>query len=73
MFLAFLGPPTYLRQHKQYCKSAEIAIFFDPTHPPLCWRNTWMVPNGKKFASINILAGNAAVLTETWQVFGKSK
>ena len=35
MFLAFLGPPTHLRQHKQFCKSEKLP-FSDPTHPPLC-------------------------------------
>ena len=32
MFLTFLGPPTYLFDDLQYCKSSKIAIFW--LHPP---------------------------------------
>ena len=46
-YMAFLGPHTYLRQHKEYCQSAKIE-FSDLTHPCLCWRKTWMVPKLRK-------------------------
>ena len=49
--------------------------FSDPTHPPLCWRNTWMVPykkknpqtKGKYFAKhlFCILAKHIFTLSET--------
>ena len=26
--------------------------FSDPTHPPLCWRDTWMVPYNKSTVEI---------------------
>ena len=42
MFLAFLGPPTYVSINSNV--NQQKLPFSDPTHPPLCWRNTWMVP-----------------------------
>ena len=42
MFLAFLGPPTNVSINSTV---NQLKLpFSDPTHPPLCWRNTWMVP-----------------------------
>ena len=43
MFLAFLGPPTYVSINSTV--NQQKLPFSDPTHPLLCWRNTWMVPN----------------------------
>ena len=42
MFLAFLGPSTYVSINSTV--NQQKLPFSDPTHPPLCWRNTWMVP-----------------------------
>ena len=42
IFLTFLGPPTYLFDDLQYCKSSKIAIF--RPHPPTSLLMfTWMV------------------------------
>ena len=38
----FLGPPTPLMIYSTV--NHQKLSFSDPTHPPLWWRNTWMVP-----------------------------
>ena len=43
-FLAFLGPPTTSLMIYGTVNHQKLP-FSDPTHPPLWWRNTWMVPN----------------------------
>ena len=50
MFLAFLGPPTYVSINSTV--NQQKLPFSDPTHQPLCWHNTWMVPKrfGSKFS-----------------------
>ena len=45
MFLAFLGPPTYVSINSTV--NQQKLTFSEPTHPPLCWRNTWMVLEAK--------------------------
>ena len=42
MFLTFLGPPTSLMIYSTV--NHQKLTFSNPTHPPLWWRNTWMVP-----------------------------
>ena len=45
MFLTFLGPPTSLMIYTTV--NHQKLPISNPTHPPLWWRNTWMVPCGK--------------------------
>ena len=40
-----LGPPTSLMIYSTV--NHQKLPFSDPTHPPLWWRNTWMLPNVK--------------------------
>ena len=51
-FLTFLGPPTSLMIYSTV--NHQKLPFSDPTHPPLWWHNTWMVPKWKKKLKINI-------------------
>ena len=49
MFLTFLGPPTSLMIYSTSLMiystvNHQKLPFSDPTHPPLWWRNTWIVP-----------------------------
>ena len=46
MFLALLWAhlPTYVSINRTV--NQQKMPFSDPTHPPLCWRNTWMIPIG---------------------------
>ena len=39
-----LGPSTHLHISINSTVNQGKLPFSDPTHPPLCWRNTWMVP-----------------------------
>ena len=59
-FWTFLDPPTHtpthpLGQHKYNTECQQKLQLFEPTHPVLCWRNTWMVPNLVKTILISSL------------------
>ena len=50
IFLTFLGPSTSLMIYRTV--NHQKLPFSDPTHPPLWWRNTWMVPNQNMICSV---------------------
>ena len=55
MFLAFLGPPTSWMIYSTV--NHQKLPFSNPTHPPLWWRNTWMVPTQIILFYVEVLSG----------------
>ena len=55
-FWTFPDPPTSTLCQQQYNTQCQQKLqLFEPTHPVLCWRNIWMVPNLVETISISSL------------------